>query len=196
MTPARELAALGAFEFTAPVFADERGTFSSPYEEATFLETTGEPLFRLRQMSVSRSTRGVVRGVHFTAVPPGNAKYVYCPSGRVLDIVVDLRIGSPTFGRWDTVMLDPRSMRAVYLPVGLGHAFVSLMDATVVAYLLSASYVQELELAVSVYDPALALPLPTDVEHVLSERDRTAPTVAEAAAAGILPYYDECQRVR
>jgi epimerase EvaD len=133
----------------------------------------------------------VVRGIHFTSDGPGTEKYVCCPHGEVLDIVVDLRVGSPTFGIWDAVVLDQRNFRALYLPAGVGHAFVSLRDGSVMSYLLSAGYVAEKERAVSVLDPELALPLPPDIAPVLSERDRLAGTLAEAAADGILPRYEE-----
>jgi len=131
--------------------------------------------------------------VHFTTTPPGTAKYVYCPRGRALDIVVDIRTGSPTFGRWDTVTLDQEHFRAMYLPVGVGHAFVALEDETVMSYLLTSSYVAEFEMSVSVLDPALGLPIPGDLEPIRSDRDRRAPTLAEAGESGILPEYTACQ---
>jgi GNAT superfamily N-acetyltransferase len=88
----------------------------------------GHPLFAPAQISHSRSRRGVVRGVHYTATPPGMAKLVHCPQGRALDFIVDLRTGSPAFGRWESVELDPASGRSAYLPVGVGHLFVALED--------------------------------------------------------------------
>jgi epimerase EvaD len=133
--------------------------------------------------------------VHFTRTPPGTAKYVYCVQGRALDIVIDLREGSPTFGRWDTVVLDPEDCRAVYFPVGVGHAFVAQEDDTVMAYTLSRSYVPENELALSLFDPELGLPLPEDRPPLISERDRVAPTLAEVRAAGLLPDYEECLKI-
>ncbi|WPR54410.1 dTDP-4-dehydrorhamnose 3,5-epimerase [Streptomyces sp. S399] len=189
----RRLAVDGAIEFTPRVFPDERGLFVSPFQEAAFLEATGSPLFPVAQTNHSRSRRGVVRGVHFTATPPGTAKYVYCARGRALDIVVDIRIGSPTFGRWDAVLLDQRDFRSVYLPVGVGHAFVALEEDTVVSYLLSRAYVPEHELALSALDPALGLPIPDDTPPLLSDRDQAAPTLAEAGERGLLPDYAACR---
>lgn len=191
----RELAVGGALEFSPEVFADDRGFFGSPYQESAFIGAVGKPLFPVSQASLSRSRRGVVRGVHFTVTPPGTAKYVYCPSGKVLDIVVDLRVGSPTFGRWDSVVLDPESLRALYLPVGLGHAFVALEDETMMSYLLSSSYIPELEQSVSVFDKELALLIPDGIDPILSERDLHAPTLAKAEADGILPVYDQCRAI-
>ncbi|WP_317846980.1 dTDP-4-dehydrorhamnose 3,5-epimerase family protein [Nocardiopsis deserti] len=192
----RALAVDGAFEFTPRVFPDERGIFASQFQESVFTQVVGGPLFPVAQISHSRSRRGVVRGIHFTATPPGAAKYVCCPRGRALDIVVDTRVGSPTFGRWDAVLLDPEDLRAVYFPVGVGHAFVALEDDTVMSYLLSASYVAENELAVSCLDPQLALPIPEEQAPVMSARDWAAPTLAEAQGQGVLPSYDRCREIQ
>ena len=188
----RELAVSGAFVFTPEVFPDERGSFVSPLQQSAFLGTVGLAAFPVAQASHSRSRRGVLRGVHFTRTPPGCAKYVHCPHGRARDIVVDLRTGSPTFGHWDEVVLDPGRARAVYLPIGVGHAFVALTDDTIVSYLLSTAYDPKLEAAVSASDPALALPIPSGHDRMLSERDSHAPTLAEAADAGLLPDFATC----
>jgi dTDP-4-dehydrorhamnose 3,5-epimerase len=188
---ARELKIPGAFELTPRVFPDERGVFVSPYQEEPFVKAVGHPL-RLAQSNHSRSRRGSVRGLHFADVPPGQAKYVYCPSGALLDVVVDIRVGSPTFGVWDAVRLDPEDFRAVYVPEGLGHAFVALEDDTVISYLCSTPYNPAAEHAVSPLDPALGLPWPDDMELLLSPKDESAPTLAEAEAAGLLPTYEEC----
>jgi epimerase EvaD len=192
---ARELAVEGALEFTPRVFPDARGLFISPFQEEAFTEAHGAPLFRVAQTNHSMSRRGVVRGIHFTATPPGTAKYVYCARGKAVDIVVDIRVGSPTFGRWDSVLMDQQDHRATYVPVGAGHAFVALEDDTVMSYMLSESYVPENELALSVLDPALALPVTGGPEPVLSERDREAITLAEAQKQGMLPDYARCQEI-
>jgi epimerase EvaD len=192
---ARKLAVEGAVEFSPAIFADDRGLFVSPYQEAAFVDAVGKPLFPVAQTNISMSRRGVVRGVHFTSTPPGTAKYVYCTRGKVLDIVVDIRVGSPTYGKWDAVILDAESYRSSYLPLGVGHAFVALEDDSVMSYLLSQSYVPHNEHAVSVVDPALALPIPQDIDPVLSERDLAAPTLAEARALGLLPDYATCVQI-
>src|SRR5512139_106689 len=105
MMRTRELAVAGAFEFTPQAFSDLRGTFVSPLQEEPFIAAVGAR-FPVAQTNLNVSARGVLRGIHFTTTPPGQAKYVYCPSGRARDVVVDLRLGSPTFGRWDSVELD------------------------------------------------------------------------------------------
>lgn len=189
---ARELAVAGAFELSADVLQDDRGSFASPFDAGAFTAATGRRIFRVGQVCVSRSRRGVLRGVHYTATPPGKAKYAYCVRGRALDVVVDLRTGSPTFGRHEALLLDQQPLRAVYLPVGVGHAFAALEDDTVMCYLLSGGYTPDDELALSPLDRSIVPPLPGGLQPVLSERDRCAPTLAEAAAAGLLPTYAEC----
>ncbi|RPK56945.1 dTDP-4-dehydrorhamnose 3,5-epimerase [Streptomyces sp. ADI96-02] len=189
----RELAVGGALEFTPEIFPDERGRFLSPFQQPAFAEARGHPLFPVEQISYSVSRRGVVRGVHYTATPAGCAKYVFCSRGQVLDAVVDLRVGSPTFGSWDTVVLDEEECRALYLPVGVGHLFVALQDHATMHYTLSRSYEPSRERAVSPLDRDLALPLDDREAMVLSERDRAAPTLAEARERGLLPDYAVCR---
>jgi len=188
----RELSVSGAFEFVPTVFPDNRGLFVTPYAEPAFVDAVGHPM-GVAQSNHSASKRGVVRGVHFASVPPGQAKYVYCPRGALLDVVIDLRVGSPTFGRHDAVRLDDTEFHAVYLAEGLGHALVALEEHTVVAYLCSTGYNPAAEHTISALDPALDLPWPTDLEPILSERDRAAPSLADALAAGLLPDYAACQ---
>jgi 5-epimerase len=192
---AEKLAVEGALVFTPEVFHDQRGLFVSPYQEQAFVQAHGGPLFPVAQTNHSRSRRGVVRGIHYTVTPPGTAKYVYCAAGEAVDIVVDIRVGSPTFGKWDAVPVNPREFRAVYFPVGVGHAFVSLADDTVMSYMLAGPYVAENEKAISAFDSELGLPIPDDIEPIVSDRDRVAPRLAEAAAAGLLPDYHRCQAI-
>ena len=117
---ARELVVPGAWEITPQLHADSRGTFFEWFTDAAFTGFAGHR-FDLRQANCSVSAAGVLRGLHFAQVPPSQAKYVTCLHGKVLDIVVDIRVGSPTFGRWDSVMLDDRERRSIYISEGLGH---------------------------------------------------------------------------
>jgi epimerase EvaD len=188
-----ELAVTGAFVFTPEVFPDHRGLFVSPFQQRPFASVKGSPSFPVAQTNHSRSRRGVVRGVHYTVTPPGTAKYVYCAAGEAIDIVVDIRVGSPTFGKWDAVRVNPREFRAVYFPVGVGHAFVSLADDTVMSYMLTGSYVPDHEKVISAFDPELGLPIPRDVEATVSDRDSVGPLLSEAVAAGLLPDYEQCR---
>lgn len=185
----RELRTAGAFLFVPRTLHDARGYVASPYREAAFEEATGGPLFPVRQANHSRSKRGTVRGVHFTRTPPGVAKYVHCSRGRALYVVVDVRVGSPTFGAWESLVLDAEYPSGVYVPAGVGHACVALED-TVITDLLSAEHAEGDEEAVSVLDPDLGLPIPDDSDLIISERDRRAVTMAEAERRGTLPGYD------
>jgi dTDP-4-dehydrorhamnose 3,5-epimerase len=188
---ATELDIDGAWVFEPPSFPDSRGVFAAPFQGAAFREALGFDL-RVAQTNHSVSARGVIRGVHFADTPPGQAKYVYCPAGRLLDVIVDVRVGSPTFGEHVAVELDSQSMRAVYLSEGLGHAFVALTEGTVMAYLCSTGYNPGGEHGVSPLDPALGLPWPDDLAPILSDKDRDAPSLAEARDAGLLPSYEAC----
>jgi dTDP-4-dehydrorhamnose 3,5-epimerase len=183
-----ELSIPGAWVFTPSVFDDDRGLFVAPYQESAFVEAVGAPL-RVAQSNHSVSRPGVIRGVHFADMPPGQAKYVYCPRGALLDVVVDVRVGSPTFGRYEAVRLDSTNYRAVYLREGLGHAFCALEDDTVASYLCSTPYAPAIERALNPLDPELALPWPADLPPVLSDKDAAAPTLAQARAGGLLPRF-------
>jgi dTDP-4-dehydrorhamnose 3,5-epimerase len=188
----RELAIPGVIEFTPRVFPDARGQFVAPFEQSSFVDATGHRL-GLAQSNHSVSRRGVIRGVHFSDVPPGQAKYVHCSRGALLDVAIDVRVGSPAFGQWVSVLLDSEVPRAVYLPEGVGHAFVALADDTVMTYLCSTGYTPAAERTVHPLDPALGLPWPADQDLVLSDKDRAAPTLTEAATAAVLPTWEACQ---
>ncbi|GAA4803023.1 dTDP-4-dehydrorhamnose 3,5-epimerase [Actinomycetospora chlora] len=190
-----QLAVPGAWRFTPRVFPDDRGVFAAPFQGEPFRETVGHGL-TVAQANTSTSRRGVLRGVHYADVPPGQAKYVQCVAGALLDVVVDIRVGSPTFGRWDAVRLDPETMSAVYLSEGLGHAFLALEDGTVASYLCSTPYDPSGEHGVDPLDPALALPWTQHIaaeDLVLSEKDRRAPTLEEARETGALPTMAACR---
>ena len=190
----RELKIAGAWEITPKQFPDERGAFMEMYKMGEFAEVVGHPL-NLVQANCSISKAGVVRGIHFAEVPPSQAKYVMCPSGAVLDFAVDIRVGSPTFGQWDSVLLEGEHRRAIYLSEGLGHCFVALEDNSTVVYLCSAGYNPGREHGVSPVDPEVALKWPDrdlagrPLQVILSEKDTAAPSLAEAREQGLLPDY-------
>lgn len=181
----------GAVVLTPVRHQDDRGTFCEWYRSDVLTEALGHPL-TLEQANCSVSRRGVLRGVHFADVPPGQAKFVTCAVGAVLDVVLDVRVGSPTFGAWDSVRLDDRDRRAIYIAEGIGHAFFALTDDAAVLYLCSTRYLPGREHTVNPLDPALHLPWPEGIEPVLSRRDADAPTLEQAAAQGILPGYRAC----
>lgn len=192
----RELSVPGAWEITPVQHGDPRGVFLEAFQGGPFAENVGHR-FDLQQANLSVSAAGVLRGIHFADVPPGQAKYVTCPKGAVLDIVVDIRVGSPTFGRWDSVLLDDVDRRAIYLSEGLGHAFFSLEDGSTVMYLCSTGYSPGREHGIHPLDESIGIEWPTTDRHgnpvtpQLSDKDTAAPTLAEAAEQGLLPRYDE-----
>ncbi len=188
----RELDVPGAYEITPAQIGDSRGLFLEWYRAERMADALGYSL-ELAQVNCSVSARGVLRGIHFAEVPPGQAKYVTCIAGAGLDVVVDLRVGSATFGWHDVVRIDTADRHAVYVGEGLGHAFLALEDGTAINYLLSEPYAPGREHGVHPLDPALGIAWPDDVEPVLSDKDRAAPALAEAEAAGLLPSYDACQ---
>ncbi|HEY5877857.1 MAG TPA: dTDP-4-dehydrorhamnose 3,5-epimerase [Nakamurella sp.] len=188
----RELLVPGAFEFTPVQHGDPRGVFLEWFKVERLEEAVGHRL-TLAQANLSVSRAGTLRGVHFSDVPPGQAKYVSCPRGAVLDFVVDIRVGSPTFGAVDVVRLDGEHRRAVYLGEGLGHAFLALEDDSTLTYLCSTGYSPGREHGVNPLDPALMLPLPDGIDFLLSDKDTAAPTLAQAAEQGLLPNWDTCR---
>ncbi|MEX1078640.1 MAG: dTDP-4-dehydrorhamnose 3,5-epimerase [Homoserinimonas sp.] len=189
----RELDIADAYEITPIQRADDRGVFLEWYRFDELESAVGHPL-TLRQANMSVSRKGVVRGIHFADVPLGQAKYVTAVHGAVLDYVIDLRVGSPTFGRWDSVRLDTVDRRAVYLAEGLGHAFVSLTDDATVSYLVSDVYQPSREHGINPLDPQIGLVFPAEAgAPLLSPKDTEAPGLDEAAAAGLLPNWTDCR---
>lgn len=191
-----ELSVPGAWMFSPRQFADPRGVFLEWFKAELVAEAVGHPL-TVKQANHSVSSRGTLRGVHYADVPPGQAKYVYCPRGAVLDVVVDLRVGSPTFGMSDHLQLDDVDRRGVYLSEGLGHAFLALTDDANVSYLCSEPYHPGAEHGVHPLDPELDLPWLggriAEVDPILSDKDAVAPTLAQAGELGVLPDYERCR---
>ena len=187
----RELSVPDAYEITPKQFGDDRGVFFEWYRFDRLTEVIGHPL-DLRQANTSVSKRGVVRGIHFADVPRGQAKYVTATRGAVLDFAIDIRIGSPTFGQWDSVLLDEVDRRAIYLAEGLGHAFVALTNDATVSYLVSDTYNPAAEHGINPLDAEIGLEFPPEAgAPVLSSKDVAAPGLAEAAVQGLLPSWDD-----
>lgn len=193
------LAISGAWSLVPTIHSDDRGAFCEWMRQDTLESLLGHRL-DLAQANCSTSRAGVVRGVHYADVPPGQAKYVTCVSGSIVDVVVDLRVGSPTFGAWDAVELSGASRQAVYIGEGLGHAFMAVSDATVV-YLCSTQYAPAREHGIDPFDPDLAIRWPSTnatgapFTPVLSAKDRAQPSLASAAAAGRLPTFSDADRL-
>ncbi len=189
----RELDIPDAFEITPTIHRDARGQFLEAYRSDVLAEAVGHPL-DLRQSNVSVSIRGALRGIHFATVPPGQAKYLTVTRGSVLDFVVDVRLGSPTFAKWSAVVLDDVDFKAVYLAEGLGHAILATSDQAVISYLVSEQYAPGREFGISPLDPTIALEFPEDIGPlVISDKDQEALSLAEAEAAGLLATWDDCK---
>ena len=190
----RALSIEGAYEITPIVRGDPRGHFAEVYRFDVFAAEIGHPL-RIAQINNSTSSRDVVRGVHWAEVPPGQAKYVLCQRGALVDYVIDLRVGSATFGQWESVRLDDVERRAVYLSEGLGHGFRALTDDTTILYLCSTTYNPQREHAINPLDPDLGIDW--GVEHpILSARDAAAQSLTEAREKGLLPDVETCVSYR
>jgi dTDP-4-dehydrorhamnose 3,5-epimerase len=180
----------GALLIEAAGSADERGGFFE-YLRAADLQGAGCGL-EVAQVNCSVSVRGALRGIAVTAVPPGQAKVVACVAGEVLDVAVDLRAGSPSFGTWHAERLGQGRRAALVLPPGVGHAFLSLADGSAVVYLLSRPNDPGLERRVNPLDPDIGIAWPREVTPVMSPRDASAPGLRESLEAGLLPAYSAC----
>ncbi len=192
---ARELDIPGAWEITPTIHGDSRGHLFEWLTDHEFKAFAGHRL-DVRQANCSVSSAGVLRGLHFAQVPPSQAKYVTCVSGAVFDVVVDIRVGSPTFGQWDSVLLDDLDHRSIYLCEGLAHGFLALQDNSTVMYLCSSEYNPQREHTICPTDPALAIdwPLVNGAAPSLSDRDAAAPSFEGLRTSGLLPTWDETQR--
>ena len=189
----RPLVVPDSFEITPRQHPDDRGTFLEWFKAEVFEQRDGSPVGTGDRPTARCPDVASLRGVHFSDVPPGQAKYVTCFVGQVLDVVVDLRVGSPTFAAVDAVLLDDQDRRAVYLAEGLGHAFLVLSDTATVAYLCSTPYSPAREHGLNPLDPDLDLPWPGEVTPVLSPKDADAPGLERATKDGLLPRYDDCR---
>ena len=186
----RELKIPDSYEVTPKQFGDDRGVFLEWYRADALEQAVGHRL-SLAQANTSVSKRGVVRGIHFADIPPSQAKYVTATRGTVLDFVIDIRVGSPTFGEWDSVLLDETDRRAIYIAEGLGHCFVALSDEATVSYLVSAPFNAPREHGIDPLDPEIGLEFTIDRDELLlSPKDTDAPSLAEASASGLLPTWE------
>ena len=157
------------------VHGDERGFMLESYSREAWRELGVDVDFV--QHNHSRSARGTLRGIHFQT-EPGQAKLVRCPRGEILDVAVDLRRGSPTYGQWEAHVLDDVKHRQLFVPVGFGHGFAVLSDVADVAYQVSSYYDPATESGIAWDDPDVAVDWRVS-EPLLSERDKKAPKLAE-----------------
>lgn len=190
-----DLPILGAWVYTPQIFEDSRGQFCEIFQAETIAQKNGYP-FDAVQGNCSRSRVGVIRGIHWADVPPGQAKYVSCSSGVIVDVLVDLREGSPTFKQHVAITLDAARQNGLYIPIGVGHAFIALEDSSV-NYLVNEAYNPGREHALNPFDPELAInweDIAPGQSFILSEKDEGAPLLAELASSGVsLPQWKECR---
>lgn len=190
-----ELTALsieGAWLAESPIWSDNRGFFREWFKREEILSKTGID-FSVQQANVSVSKRGVIRGIHYSLAPEGQAKWITCVEGSILDVVVDLRPESPTFEKHEIVHLKGNDGRALLIGVGLGHGFLSLEDNTYTSYLLSSPYNPAFEYEIQPTDPALNInwshEMNVGLEFVISEKDSNAPSLKDRARRGELPHF-------
>jgi dTDP-4-dehydrorhamnose 3,5-epimerase len=188
--PFQEMKIKGAWIHTPLRHNDERGHFEEQFKLSQIEAELGRT-FIVKQVNQSVSKKGVVRGIHCTTGSIGQAKYVSCPYGAVIDFVVDLRIGSKTFGQWDMSELSAENGRSVLISESLGHAFLSLVDSTTVQYLCSQPYNEENDFFIDVFDEDIALPLDKLGEHydieklVLSTKDEAGKSLKQFLKDGL-----------
>lgn len=186
-----ELKISGSWLIDHKRFDDFRGFFYESFK-SILLESKLKRKFTIAQANTSLSKKGAVRGVHYALIPPSQAKYVQCLQGSIRDFVIDIRIGSPTFGEHQFIDLDGNKPQALFIEEGLAHAFVALSDDALVTYLVSAPFNPEREKAINPLDSELNIDwVLKDLE--ISDKDRAAPTFSEAQKLNLLPNYKECK---
>lgn len=176
----------GAWVVHLDQFGDDRGWFQEWFK-ASALRQAGGPDFSPVQANTSRSAAGVIRGIHYSIAPQGQGKLVTVMSGAIDDYVIDIRVGSPTFGMWKRISISAGEPKAVLIDPHLGHAFQALTDDTVVSYLVTAEFDPENEKAISPYCPSINIQWSDRLEAVVSAKDLAAVGLAEQQNAGLLP---------
>ena len=189
---AQPLKISGSWKIEFQKFDDNRGFFYESFKEEDFKKLIGRNL-NIKQTNTSSSSKGSVRGIHYALVPPSQAKLVQCQRGSIKDYVIDIRVGSPTFGQFEEIELNEISASAVFIEEGLAHAFVALENQTVVTYGVTEEYNPEREKGINPFDKTLNVKWP-DLELILSEKDKQAISLDEAKIQGLLPSFDECQK--
>ncbi|PWI43774.1 dTDP-4-dehydrorhamnose 3,5-epimerase family protein [Streptomyces sp. ICBB 8177] len=185
-----ELEVPGTYVVTPDQIVDDRGTFYESMRTDEFERVLGHA-FEPRQINYSVSRRNTLRGIHSVTNPPGQAKFVTCVRGTLRDFVVDLRVGSPTFGRYASNVLDAESGRSVYVPEGVGHGFITLTDDACICYVLSSTFVPGTQIDIDPLDPDLALPWGYTEQPLMSPKDEKAQSLKEVMDAGLLMRWED-----
>ena len=180
-------AVAGLLILDSPVWADDRGSFREWFRLSELREAGVD--FATSQANLSHSVRGVVRGLHYSLAPQGQAKVVTCVAGTLEDVIVDVRVGSPTYGAVEVVTLSGDLGRSVVLPVGVAHGFCVTSEHATLAYLLSSPYNAAFELEINPFDAQVGVAWALSGDPVVSEKDARAPSLAQRRAANELPTY-------
>ena len=185
----RELSIAGMYVFSHGVFPDERGFFKEWFKAEEIASINSD--FSVKQANYSKSNQWVIRGIHYSLAPQGQAKVVSCASGKIIDVTIDLRVGSPTFLRVEYIELSEDSGKVIYIPSGVGHGFIVESESAAVVYLTSSGYAPEYEMAITPTDRELGInwPLPVGEMGIISKADTEAPSLAQAKEYGTLPTF-------
>lgn len=185
----KELSIAGAYVATHGVLPDERGLFREWFKADEIASVDKD--FSVQQANYSKSSQWVIRGIHYSLAPQGQSKVVTCASGTIVDVLVDVRNGSPSYMKIEYVELSEDSGKVVYIPSGVGHGFIVESESAAVVYLTSSGYAPEFEKAICPTDKELGInwPLPVGEEGIISKADMEAPSLAQAKELGILPTF-------
>ena len=177
----------GVWLVESRVFHDDRGLFREWFKSETVEKATGRK-FEIEQANISLSSRGTLRGIHYSTAPRGQAKWVTCVAGSIQDVVVDIRPNSPTFGKWVDVELTAESGKAIFISEGLGHGFLALEDKTAVAYLVSTPFLPGNEFEINPLDLEVGIKWSIHSSLlIISEKDRSALKLSERLSEENLP---------
>jgi len=182
-----ELSIAGCYRCESPVWGDDRGFFREWFKGSDFAVTGVS--FSAAQANLSLSAKDVVRGLHYSLAPEGQAKVVTCVGGSLVDVVVDIREGSPTYGNVELIELEVGAGVTAFLPAGVAHGFCVTSEQATLAYLLSSPFNPSVELEINPFDEELAISWPVSGSPVLSPKDAAAPSLAARKAAGELPKF-------
>ena len=177
----------GTWLAQSPVWKDDRGFFREWFKVEDVKSVTGRD-FTIEQANFSLSSKGTLRGIHYSIAPRGQAKWVTCVSGSIQDVIVDIRPNSKTFGQWVDIELRGDSGKAVFIREGLGHGFLALEDNTAVAYLISTPFSPNHEFEINPLDQKIGIKWGMEVSNLkISDKDKGAPTLTKRLTEGKLP---------
>jgi dTDP-4-dehydrorhamnose 3,5-epimerase len=177
----------GVWLAESPIWSDDRGFFREWFRSADVKNATGRD-FGIEQANISLSSKGTLRGIHYSIAPLGQAKWITCVSGSIQDVIVDIRPNSKSFGQWIEVELRGDSGKAILISEGLGHGFLALEDNTAVSYLVSSLFSPPDELEINPLDEKIGIKWTIDLNKLkMSEKDKNAPRLETRLEMGLLP---------